>query len=122
MWVGLILGVLLAVLGLSGSLIVYDQEIADLLSPPPYAVTAGTPLPLTMLADTAREEAAAQGLDGGQMQIILPQKKNDAVVVRMGGISPMGVRPEAGDKKKDARNEPGGPPSRRWPSRGSRAP
>ena len=29
MWVGLILGVLLAALGLSGSLLVYDDEIAD---------------------------------------------------------------------------------------------
>ena len=90
MWIGLIVGVLLAALGLSGSLIVYDQEIADLLSPPPHAVTAGTPLPLTMIADTARETAAEQGIDGGQMQILLPQKSRDAVVVRLGGISPMG--------------------------------
>ena len=93
MWIGLILGVLLAALGLSGSLIVYDQEIADFLSPPPRAATAGTPLPLTMLADTARETAAEQGISGGQMQIILPQKKDGAVVVRMGGISPMGNMP-----------------------------
>jgi uncharacterized iron-regulated membrane protein len=89
MWIGLVLGVLLAVLGLSGSLLVYDQAIADLLSPPPRALTAGMPLPLTMLADTAREAAAAQG-SGGQMQLILPQKTGDALVVRMGGISPMG--------------------------------
>jgi len=65
MWIGLILGVLLALLGLSGSLLVYDDALADLLSPPPRAATAGTPLPLTMLADTARDAAAAQGVDGG---------------------------------------------------------
>ena len=41
MWVGLILGVLLAALGLSGSLIVYDEEIAEFarrrrrMPPPP---------------------------------------------------------------------------------------
>ncbi len=31
MWVGLILGVLLAALGLSGSLLVYDEAVADFL-------------------------------------------------------------------------------------------
>jgi len=93
MWIGLTLGVLLAALGLSGSLLVYDQAIADFLSPPPRALTAGMPLPLTMLADTAREAAAAQGLEGGQMQLILPQKTGDVLVVRMGGISPMGNMP-----------------------------
>ena len=116
MWIGLILGVLLAALGLSGSLIVYDQEIADFLSPPPHAVTAGTALPLTMLADTAREAAAAQGLDGGQMQIILPQKKNGAVVVRMGGISPMGNMP--GMNRETHRRRQGG--ARRADSGGGR--
>lgn len=101
MWIGLILGVLLALLGLSGSLLVYDDAVANLLSPPPRAATAGTPLPLTMLADIARDAAAAKGIEGGQMQIILPEKKNEAVVVRMGGISPMGVGPEAGNTNKD---------------------
>jgi uncharacterized iron-regulated membrane protein len=95
MWVGLILGVLLAALGLSGSLIVYDQEIADFLSPPPHATTAGMPLPLTMIADYAREAAAEKDVNGGQMQIILPEKPRDAIVVRVGGISPMGVAPGA---------------------------
>jgi uncharacterized iron-regulated membrane protein len=93
MWIGLTLGVLLAALGLSGSLLVYDQAIADFLSPPPRAATIGTPLPLTMIADTARETAAEQGLEGGQMQILLPQNSRDTVVVRLGGISPMGNMP-----------------------------
>jgi uncharacterized iron-regulated membrane protein len=93
MWIGLILGVLLAVLGLSGSLIVYDQEIADFLNPPPRVVTQGMPLPLTMIADTARQTAAEQGLEGGQMQMLLPQKPGDLIAVRMGGISPMGNMP-----------------------------
>jgi uncharacterized iron-regulated membrane protein len=110
MWIGLILGVLLALLGLSGSLLVYDDALADLLSPPPRAATVGTPLPLTMLADTARDAAAAQGVDGGQMQIILPQKKNDAVVVRVGGISPMGNVPGA---NREMRHREGGEHRRR---------
>ncbi|HWX89179.1 MAG TPA: PepSY-associated TM helix domain-containing protein [Rhizomicrobium sp.] len=93
MWIGLTLGLLLAVLGLSGSLLVYDQAIADFLIPPPHAQTAGPPLSLTMLADAAREAAAERGLEGGQMQMILPQKTSDALVVRLGGISPMGNMP-----------------------------
>ena len=47
MWIGLILGILLAALGLSGSLLVYDEQVANLLDKRPEAVTAGTPLPLT---------------------------------------------------------------------------
>src|SRR5882757_3603930 len=93
MWIGLILGIFLAVLGLSGSLLVYDQGLADFVSPPPRAPTGRMPLTLTMLADTAREAAAERGLEGGQMQMILPQRANEAMVVRMGGISPMGNMP-----------------------------
>ena len=85
MWIGLILGVLLAALGLSGSLIVYDQEIANFLNPPPVAATAGMPLPLTMIQGTARHVAEDKGLDAGQMQILPPEKPRDPVVVRIGG-------------------------------------
>jgi uncharacterized iron-regulated membrane protein len=95
MWVGLILGVLLAALGLSGSLLVYDQELADFLSPPPMANTAGMPLPLTMIEGRAREAAAEKGLEGGQIQILLPVKAHGAIVVRVGAISPMGAVPGA---------------------------
>src|SRR5689334_5779995 len=38
MWVGLILGILLAALGLSGSLLVYDETVSDWLAPAPRAV------------------------------------------------------------------------------------
>ena len=56
MWVGLILGLLLAILGLSGSLLVYDETISDWISPPPRATTAGQPLPLSMITGIARDE------------------------------------------------------------------
>ncbi len=108
MWVGLILGLLLAALGLSGSLLVYDQAISDFLSPPPKATTAGMPLPLTMIADTARQAAHEQGLIGGAMQLILPQKPGEAVVVRFNGLSPMGAAPaQAGERRGAARGEGG---------------
>lgn len=93
MWIGLILGLLLAILGLSGSLLVYDQVISDLLSPPPRATTVGQPLPLTMISEIARDAATQQGLKIGAMQILLPQKAGEAVMVRLNGISPMGYQP-----------------------------
>ena len=99
MWMGLILGILLAALGLSGSLLVYDEAISDWISPPPAATTAGSPLPLSMLADIAREAAAAKGVEGGQLQFILPERKTDALIVRIGGLSPMGNVPGAGGER-----------------------
>ena len=102
LWVGLTLGVLLAALGLSGSLLVYDEAFADFLAPPPRAVTAGTPLPLSMLAGIARDAAAAKGIQGGQLQFLLPEKKTDALVVRIGGLSPMGNVPGAGGERRRA--------------------
>src|SRR5678816_3287241 len=85
MWVGLILGILLAALGLSGSLLVYDEAVSDWIAPPPRAQTAGQALPLSMIADIARRTAQEQGAGRGAMQIIVPQEKTDAVVVRLNG-------------------------------------
>jgi uncharacterized iron-regulated membrane protein len=89
MWIGLILGLLLAALGLSGSLLVYDDQIANLIKPPPRATTAGQPLPLSMIQDIAGETVGGHG----QMQIFLPQEPGEAISVRVGGISPMGNMP-----------------------------
>ena len=107
MWIGLILGVLLAALGLSGSLLVYDEQVANLLDKRPEALTAGTPLPLSMIQVIARDAAAEQGAGGGQMQIILPQERRQPITVRMGGISPMGnaapMRPREGAAQREGR-------------------
>jgi uncharacterized iron-regulated membrane protein len=89
MWVGLILGILLAALGLSGSLLVYDDKIAQLLAPAPRAETAGDPLPLSMIEDIAARAAGEKGVHG-QMQIVLPDEVGHAISIRMGGLSPMG--------------------------------
>ena len=100
MWVGLILGVLLAALSLSGSILVYDDKITGLIDPPPHARTAGPALPLDLVASAARAAAASKGIEGGQLQIILPEEEGDAMSVRIGGISPMGPpRPEGASKK-----------------------
>jgi len=90
MWVGLILGILCAVLGLSGSLLVYDDVVTKLLDPPPFATTRGAPLPLAMIADAAREAAQSKGITPGQLQISLPHTVTEAVAVRVGQISAMG--------------------------------
>jgi uncharacterized iron-regulated membrane protein len=89
MWIGLILGVLLAALGLSGSLLVYDEQLANLINPPPRASTDGQPLPLSMIQDIAGETVGGHG----QMQIFLAGKPGEAISVRVGGISPMGNMP-----------------------------
>jgi uncharacterized iron-regulated membrane protein len=103
MWVGLILGILLAALGLSGSLLVYDETISDWIAPPPRAETAGQALPLSMIADIARRTAEEQGAGRGAMQIIVPQNKTDAVVVvRFNGISPMGTQPAPNGERRSA--------------------
>ena len=93
MWVGLVLGLFLAALGLSGSVLVYDDAFASLLDRPPQALTAGMPLPLSMIQSIARDAAEQKGLQGGQMQIILPEKPLQPIIVRLGGISVMGNMP-----------------------------
>jgi len=103
MWVGLVLGLFLAALGLSGSVLVYDDAIGNLLDRPPQALTAGMPLPLSMIQSIARDAAEQQGVHGGQMQIILPEKPLQPITVRLGGISVMGNMPGM-----NAQRQPGG--------------
>ena len=93
MWVGLILGVLLVLVSLSGSILVYDDKLAEMLNPAPKANTAGMRLPLTFIADAAREAAGEAG--NGQVQIVLPLERRDPAIVRFtraaGGEMRMGA-------------------------------
>lgn len=113
MWVGLVLGLLFVLLGLSGSLLTYDEGFANLLDKRPQAVTAGQPLPLTMIQGIARDAAAERGVRG-QMQLILPDAPREPITVRMGGISPMGnaartgARSAGGDGAMPNRSRPRG--------------
>lgn len=61
MWVGLVLGLLLVALGLSGSILVYDDAIAAFLAPPPHATAQGAPLPLDRIIDAARASTTTRG-------------------------------------------------------------
>ena len=78
MWIGLILGLLLAILGLSGSILVYDNAVLDMLAPVPQAVAKGEPMSLDKIAEAAR---AAVGR--GQVQIALPRAPGEAFSVRV---------------------------------------
>lgn len=95
MWVGLVLGLLLALLGLSGSILVYDDAIAELLAPAPRAAATGTPLSLDRMADAARGVAGR-----GALLITLPRETGEAVSVRVTQARPRdgGARPAEGPR------------------------
>jgi uncharacterized iron-regulated membrane protein len=95
MWVGLILGLLLAVLGLSGSILVYDNAVLDWMAP--RATAAGAPRPLERIAEVARDTAGR-----GQMQITLPRAPGEAISVRV-------TQPRAGEGARQGRGEGAGP-------------
>src|ERR1700742_1845363 len=61
MWIGLVLGILLAALGLSGSLLVYDDEFANFLAPRPHATAQGTMLPLDAIVAAAGAAVSGRG-------------------------------------------------------------
>jgi uncharacterized iron-regulated membrane protein len=90
MWIGLGLGILFALLGLSGSLLVYEDGLADLIDPPPIATSVGKPLSLQRLIEVAR--GAAPGAHGA-VTVILPQMAGEAALVRLGQLSRMGSMP-----------------------------
>jgi len=89
MWIGLGLGLLLALLGLSGSVLVYDDAIADMLAPPPKATAQGRMLSLDAIIAAAR----AQNPGRGQVQLVPPQAPGEAASVRLGEMSRMGAMP-----------------------------
>jgi uncharacterized iron-regulated membrane protein len=101
MWIGLVLGLLLAALGLSGSVLVYDDKLADFLMPRPQATAQGTMLSLDAIIAAAR--AAVPGR--GQVQVSPPQEPGSAASVRIGEMSRMGPVAQAGERRDDGRRE-----------------
>ena len=70
LWIGLGLGLVLALIGLSGTVLVYDHELLALGAPPlPQAARAGTALPLTVIIDAARNAVPDRR---AQMTLTLP--------------------------------------------------
>lgn len=93
LWTGLILGLVLALLGISGSVLVYDHELMSLgAKPVPHAEAQGAPLPLDSLIAAARD---AVPLKHAQVTLALPQAPGDAAVARVQG----GGRGEGGRRQ-----------------------
>jgi uncharacterized iron-regulated membrane protein len=80
LWTGLTLGVLLALLGLSGSALVYRDELQALFQKPaPHAQAQGVMLPLDALLASAREKFPARRANA---TVTLPENRSDALRVR----------------------------------------
>ncbi|MDR3526295.1 MAG: PepSY-associated TM helix domain-containing protein [Rhizomicrobium sp.] len=81
LWTGLVLGLVLVLIGLSGSLLVYDHEILALGDKPlPRAEAVGESLPLDTLIKTARD---AVGGKTDSVTLVLPKEKGEAAAVFM---------------------------------------
>ena len=81
LWVGLILCLALAVLGVSGSFLVLEHEMDDLFAAPPaYTLAAGEPQSITAILDAAKA-AAPQGMAPGT--VTLPDEPGKPATVRL---------------------------------------
>lgn len=80
LWTGLTLGVVLALIGLSGSILVYDHELLMLGEKPvPRAEARGEALPLDTIVAAARGAVADKR---AAATILFPETPGDAAVVR----------------------------------------
>ncbi|HTO39698.1 MAG TPA: PepSY-associated TM helix domain-containing protein [Rhizomicrobium sp.] len=80
LWTGLTLGLLFALLGLSGSALVYhDDMLAFAQAPAPKATAIGVALPLDVLLAAAREKTSYAGLS---TTLTLPQAKGEPAAFR----------------------------------------
>ncbi len=86
MWAGLVLGIVLVLLGLSGSVLVYDEDIQHWLQPVPHVSSTGATASLDRLVASARETAEGRR---GPVQVILPEQAGEAATVRIGQFSRM---------------------------------
>jgi len=79
LWLGLTLGVVGALIGLSGSVLVYDHEIDEVLNPQRYAITAAHHA--LAFDDYAQRAAKALGEDARPTGIRLPNQDDAPVIV-----------------------------------------
>jgi uncharacterized iron-regulated membrane protein len=87
LWIGVGLFVLLVPLGLSGTFLVWEDPLDQVIHPARYAVTAGTLAPDTYL-DTARQAFAGRALPA---QLRMPEKPGLPVAVV--GYAPVAAKP-----------------------------
>ena len=98
LWLGLTLGVIGALLGISGCILVYDHEIDAWLHPARYAVSgSGSALKLADYASTAEKEVGSSSRAG---MIRLPDREIGPVVVLVRaerGLQRVYIDPSDGD-------------------------
>jgi uncharacterized iron-regulated membrane protein len=80
LWTGLVLGVVFVLLGLSGSLLVYDHEILAIGEKPVPRVAGGPSLPIDTLLASARVVRPDRRM---QATVQLPRDATEAVLVRL---------------------------------------
>src|SRR5262245_50913727 len=78
LWIGLIFCIPFAILGVTGSILVYDEPLADFISPPPHASAQGEMKSVQEIVD------AASAARGGAIPLFLtmPAEAGDAAVIR----------------------------------------
>lgn len=94
LWVGLILGLPLIVVAVTGALLVWHDGLDDLLHPE-RRVSAAEASAVALLPASAYEEAARAALPPGTapMSLTLPARPGDAVVVSARGLTQEAGRP-----------------------------
>ncbi|HYG86736.1 MAG TPA: PepSY-associated TM helix domain-containing protein [Azospirillum sp.] len=81
LWVGLILCLPLAVLGVTGSVLVFQDELRELSAEPPaHALAAGEPRSVAAILEAAKA-AAPQGMAPGM--VMLPEEPGKPAMVRL---------------------------------------
>lgn len=97
LWTGLVLGLVLALLGLSGSLLVYDHELLALGEKPlPRAEAQGVPLSADKLIAAAR--AALPGKTDS-VTLVFPKAAGEAASVFMRKLGDKASRKREGERK-----------------------
>lgn len=81
LWVGIILCLPLVMLGITGSILVFEHEIEDLFdTAPAYALAAGEPKPISAIIDAARAAGPAGAVAS---MVMLPEEPGQPATVRM---------------------------------------
>jgi uncharacterized iron-regulated membrane protein len=79
LWIGLILGIPLVLIGITGSVLVFEHELDALLNPELHRASAGEPRPIDDIVAAARSAVPA----GSQpMMFMAPESSGDAATVR----------------------------------------
>ncbi len=78
LWIGLIFCIPFAILGVTGSILVYDEPLADFVSSPPHASAQGEMKSVQEIVDAA---AAARG-GATPLFLTMPTEAGDAAIIR----------------------------------------